>query len=93
MKIYLGKRDEYFKSGRYWDELRDDIVPTAEVKGYKEGQKWIMKKLKDIGYKSYYSNINFSREKGWIEIDVGSWSQFFLFYDLSDDEWKEFTCK
>ena len=89
MKIYFGYRDDYYEA-EYWEKLKKDLFPIIEVDNYHDGQKWLREKLQDINFKSYYQNVNFSKEYNYIEIDFGSYTKFCLFYDLSKEDWDMF---
>jgi len=88
MKIYYGTRNEYFEKS--FGELKDALPITLEVENYSEGIKWVRNKLKEMHYTSFYFNCNFSKEKNFVEIDYGDYNYFFLFFDLSDEDWKVF---
>lgn len=89
MKVYFGRREHYFKDGKWWEELVDDPPISAEVKDYNTGQKYLLKTLEELDLKSHYQKMNFNFDKNWLEIDFGSWGNFFLFYDLTEEDWKQ----
>ena len=89
MKIYFGKREDYFD--KFWEKVKDDLIPTEEVNTCTDGYKWLKNKLEEINFKSYYYNVNFNTEYNYVEIDFGSHSIFCLFYDLNDKDWDLFS--
>lgn len=90
MKLYYGRREDYFDRENVFEKLINNPPVTCEVKSYKDAVKWINKKAKELNKTVYYFNCNYSKENNWIEIDSGSWCDFVLLYDLTEEDWKEF---
>lgn len=62
---------------------------VGEGKTRQECNQIIQKFLEDRNYKSYYWNIY--KSKGRVQIDVGSWTEFF-FIEGSEEELNEYFC-
>lgn len=86
MKIGFGRRHEYITDDY---KLKENVKVIEEVDTIEKANKWLNNKLKEIGFKSYYKNINFVQENNLIEIDFGDWSYFCYYFDLSDENWEE----
>lgn len=90
MKIYFGKREDYFKPGKFWEEIRDDVPYSEEVENYEFAKEWLKNKLEELGFTAHYYNCNFSKKGNWIELDFGSWRDFVLLYEMNDEDWRIF---
>lgn len=90
MKIYYGRREDYFDRESKFEKLIDNPPVTCEVASYQDALKWIRKKAKELNKTIYYYNCSYSKKNNWIEIDFGSWIDFVLLYDLTEENWKEF---
>lgn len=90
MKAYCGKREDYFKRDKFFEELKDDVECMYESFDFEECKKWAKNRIKELGFVSRYTHCNYSKSENWIEIDFGSYSTFIIFYDLSESDWKEF---
>lgn len=90
MKVYFGRRSDYFEENKYWIKIKENLTPIYECNNAKEALRWAYTKIsEEIGMRVYYTKFNFSQKDGWAEMDFGSHSLFFLFYELTDDDWKE----
>lgn len=63
----------------------------AEVKDSNEARRTMMKFLENRNFRSYYQRYTVINNE--VQIDVGSWTEFFWFTDMSADELKEFDKK
>ena len=63
MKIFHGKREEYFKNGKYFEELINNPPMTITVNNFKDGNEWLKNKIHELRFTSCCLHCNFSKRK------------------------------
>ena len=68
---------------RHIDAMNDlKIIQLKE----KYGKQYDEEKAKKSAFKSYYTRMNFNEDMSEIIIDVGSWSEFYIFKKIEETE-------
>lgn len=80
MIVKFGHRDRW-ELGEYQCDTIKELNHLIQQTLTQRQEKW------------YYSNVNFSEEENWLEIDYGSWTLFWRVEGLTKDNWKEFFGK
>lgn len=91
MKVYFGKRDSYFVENSYWKDIKEDLDYIFESNNADEVRDFINNHINDIGFKNYYWKYSMDNDGKWVEIDYGSYINFYLVYDFQDNEFSDFV--